>query len=32
MSLADLNYFCSCATSNKNIEDEDAEECVFATD
>lgn len=27
-----FTYFCGCATSTKNIDEEDAEKCVFAAD
>jgi hypothetical protein len=32
VSFGELDYFCSCATSTKNIDEEDARKCVFATD
>ena len=32
VSLADLDYFWSRATSTKNIDEEDAGKCVCATD
>jgi hypothetical protein len=32
VSFTELNYLCSCATSTKNINEEDAWKCVFAAD
>ena len=32
LSVAQIRLLLSCATSTKYIDEEDAEECVFATD
>jgi len=32
VSFAEIDYFCSRATSTKNMDEEDAGKCVFATD